>query len=163
MVETVLFGVEKIPVVGLESPLSEVTGVDVVEELGAPKIPDVGASFPVDETVLFGIEKIPVVGLESSLSEVTGVVFSTGNVEVGREEDTLNGEDCDCDIPEIEMLVVLITVGSLVLFAAGIKEKAVVAVEAKAGPAEVLDAAVVVAKGLEVPVGWNPEKPKLEG
>ena len=96
--------------------------------------------------------------MESPLIEVTGVDFSTGNVEVGREEDTLNGEDCDCDIPGIEMLVVLITVGSLVLVAAGIKEKAVVAVEAKAGAAEVVDAAVVVAKALEVPVGWNPEK-----
>ena len=86
--------------------------------------------------------------------EVTGVVFST--VEVGSMEDTPKGEDCD--IPGIEMLVVFDPLGSLVLVAAGIKEKA-----ALAGLEELVEAAVVVAKALEVPVGGNPENPKPEG
>ena len=131
----------------------EVVDVDVklgVPDEICPKIPDFGASFSVVDTVLLGAEKIPPVGLESPLSEITGVVFST--VVVGREEDTLKGEDCGCDIPEVEMPVVLGTLGSLALVAAGIKEKAVVAVEAKPGPAEVVEAAVVVAMALEVPV-----------
>ena len=131
----------------------EVVDVDVklgVPDEICPKIPDFGASFPVVDTVLLGAEKIPPVGLVSPLSEITGVVFST--VVVGREEDTLKGEDCGCDIPEVEMPVVLGTLDSLALVAAGIKEKAVVAVEAKPGPAEVVEAAVVVAKALEVPV-----------
>jgi hypothetical protein len=85
------------------------------------------------------------------IEEVTGVGFTT--VEAGSEEETLKGEHCD--VPEIEMLVVL---GSLVLATAGIREKAVVA-----DPEEVVDAVVAVPKALEVSVGGNPEKPKAEG
>ena len=81
--------------------------------------------------------------------EVTGVVFST--VEVGSIEDTPKGEG-------IALLVVFDPLGSLVLVAAGIKEKA-----ALAGLEELVEAAVVVAKALVVPVGGNPENPKPEG
>ena len=44
------------------------------------------------------------------------------------------------------------------MVAAGIKEKA-----ALAGPDELVEAAVVVAKALEDPVGGNPENPQPEG
>ena len=91
--------------------------------------------------------------MESPLTEVTGGVgFST--VEAGTKEATVKGEDCD--VPETETLVVLGRLGSMVLVAAWMKEKA-----EDAGPDEVVEAAGVRGKALVV--GGNPEKPKPEG
>ena len=56
------------------------------------------------------------------------------------------------------MLLVLATLGSLVLVAAGITEKA-----GLAEPEGVEAAAAAGAKVLELPAGGNPENPKPEG